>query len=220
MKGVLLTFEGIEGCGKSTQAQLVFDYLRKRGYRVFMSREPGGTFLGKKIRELVLNKSYEGITDITELFLYLADRAQHVDTAVKPHIEDGAVVICDRFIDSTFVYQGYGRGIEKDFIVKANKIATQKIMPDRTFIIDIDIYTGLKRSAHLEKEHAPKGTLDRIEAETELFHEHIREGFKSLAKKEPKRCVILDGSLELHDIYKSIIANVNMLLKRKKIFRF
>jgi len=157
MKGLLITFEGVEGCGKSTQAQLLFDCLRDRGYKVFMSREPGATTVGKKIRELLLNKEYEGISALTELFLYFADRAQHVQTVIRPHLEDGGIVICDRFADSTLVYQGCGREIDKDFIRKANQIATQRIVPDLTFIFDIDIATGLKRASSVAKEHAPAG---------------------------------------------------------------
>jgi len=217
MKGLLITFEGVEGCGKSTQAQLLFDCLRDRGYKVFMSREPGATTVGKKIRELLLNKEYEGISALTELFLYFADRAQHVQTVIRPHLEDGGIVICDRFADSTLVYQGCGREIDKDFIRKANQIATQRIVPDLTFIFDIDIATGLKRASSVAKEHAPAGSLDRIESEAAHFHEKIRSGFQQLAKKEKRRCRLMNGALPLHDLHKLVRGEVYGLFKRRKI---
>ncbi|HRZ87474.1 MAG TPA: dTMP kinase [bacterium] len=217
MKGLFITFEGVEGCGKSTQAQLLFDHLRERGYTVFITREPGGTMVGKKIRELVLHKEYDGITQEAELFLYLADRAQHVSTVIKPHLDDGGIVICDRFADSTLVYQGFGRGIDPVFIKKANLTATQKIVPDMTFIFDIDTATGLKRAAATEKEFAPKGSLDRIESAEAKFHDRIRSGFLQLAKKEPRRCRLMNGALPIKDLQRSVCGDVHALLKRRNI---
>jgi dTMP kinase len=217
MKGLLITFEGVEGCGKSTQAQLLFDSLRDRGYKVFITREPGGTAVGKKIRELVLNKEFDGMANVTELFLYLADRAQHVQTVIRPHLADGGIVVCDRFADSTLVYQGYGREIDKDFIRKANLIAAGRIVPDLTFVFDIDSATGLKRASATHKEQSPAGSLDRIESEAAHFHAKIRDGFKALAQKEKRRCRLMNGALPVHELQKMVRGEVFGLFKRRKI---
>jgi dTMP kinase len=183
-KGYFITFEGAEGSGKSTQIRNAVTFLKKKGRPVVMLREPGGTRISEAIRGVLLDKKLKEMSPITELLLYLAARAQIVHEKILPALKLGKVVICDRFEDSTRAYQGFGRKISLEAIEEASKLVRGDLKPDLTFVLDIDIAKGLKRG----------GRHDRIEREALSFHERVRRGFLALAKKEPRRMVVLDTS--------------------------
>ncbi len=194
-KGLFITFEGGDGCGKTTQINLLDKYLREKGYKTLLTREPGSKGLGEKIREILLN--YDGeVSSVCESFLFLADRAQNVDCLIKPAIEDGAIVICDRHIDSSVAYQGYGRGLDIDRIKKLNSIATSGLKPDLTIVLDVDVETSQKRVG-AEK--------DRMESAGMEFFERVRQGYLEIAKQEPDRVKIVDSTQSIEEIHKQIL---------------
>lgn len=180
---MFISFEGIDRSGKTTQASLLAQYLKERGYRVLKTLEPGGTELGKETKEILLSSSYSKMSKISELFLYLADRAEHVEKVIKPALSRGKVVISDRFADATLAYQGYGRGLNIDWIQELNRIVTQSILPVLTFLLDIDPSLARKRS----------GRKDRMEHENMDFHHRVRQGYLELARANPERIKIVKG---------------------------
>ncbi len=182
-RGYFITFEGAEGSGKSTQIRNAVAFLKKKGYSVMMLREPGGTRVSERIRRILLDKNLKEMAPVTELLLYLAARAQIVRETILPALKKGKVVVCDRFEDSTRAYQGFGRRIPLAAIQRASKLARGTLKPDLTFVLDIDIAKGLRRG----------GRHDRIEREALSFHERVRKGFLTLAKKEPRRMIVLDA---------------------------
>ena len=201
-KGLFITFEGIDGCGKTTQIELLKENLEEKGYTVLLTREPGAKGLGEKLREILLN--YDGeVSSNCESFLFLADRAQHIDTIIKPAIDKGVIVLCDRHTDSTVAYQGYGRQLDLEQIYQLNKIATNGITPDITFILDIDIDTSLQRIG--------KGR-DRMENSGREFFERVREGYIEISKQEPQRVKLLQGNSPIKDIQRKISDYVQGLL--------
>ena len=194
-KGLFITFEGADGCGKTTQMNLLAEYLKKENIPFILTREPGGKGLGEKVREILLN--YEGpVSDRCESFLFLADRAQNIDIIVNPAVEKGKIVLCDRHIDSTVAYQGYGRGLDIERINMLNDIATNGEKPDLTFVFDIDVETSMKRVG-TEK--------DRLESAGIEFHNRVRNGYLELAKQEPKRIKVLDATKSIEEIHKQVI---------------
>lgn len=201
-KGLFITFEGADGCGKTTQLELLRDYLTECGYDVILTREPGGKGLGEKIREILLNYNGE-VSDRCESFLFLADRAQNIDTIVKPAIAAGKVVICDRHSDSTVAYQGYGRGLDIDRINMLNSIATDSMKPDLTFVFDIDTETAMKRVGK---------NKDRMESAGIEFHKKVRSGYLELAKKDPQRIKVIDASDSIETIRQNVLNIVRKLL--------
>jgi dTMP kinase len=190
---MLITFEGIEGCGKSTQARLLKDHLDEFGVPAVFTREPGGTSIGAIIRRILLDAANSHLSPRAELFLYAADRAQHVDEVIAPALKSGKWVVCDRFFDATTVYQGYARDQDLSKVATINEMACSGIIPDITFLIDCDVKVSLERavSRHVEKDE--KGQ-DRFERETIAFHEAVREGYLLVARREPSRFVVVDGS--------------------------
>lgn len=199
-KGLFITFEGADGCGKTTQMELLAKYLKNNGKDVLLTREPGGKGLGEKVREILLN--YNGpVSDRCESFLFLADRAQNIDIIVNPAVSQGKIVLCDRHIDSTVAYQGYGRGLDIERINKLNDIATNGKKPDLTFVFDIDVETSMKR---VGKEK------DRMESAGIDFHNRVREGYLELAKQEPQRIKVLDATNTIEEIHSNV---VNILKK-------
>lgn len=183
-KGLFISFEGIDSSGKTTQISLLTDHLRRRGYEVVNTCEPGGTELGKLIKEALLSTSLDRINEISELFLYLADRREHVEKVIKPALRERKIVISDRFIDASIAYQGYGRGINISWIEELNRIASDGIYPDITFLLDISPFLVRGRT----------GKKDRIENERIEFHEKVRQGYLKLAETLPQRiCVIKAG---------------------------
>jgi dTMP kinase len=183
-KGYFITFEGAEGSGKSTQIRNAAAFLKKKGRSVVMLREPGGTRISEAIRRILLDKKLKEMDPVAELLLYLAARSQIVQEKILPALQKGRVVICDRFEDSTRAYQGFGRKIPLAAIEQASRLVRGNLKPDLTFVLDIDIAKGLKRG----------GRHDRIEREALSFHRRVRQGFLALAKKEPRRMVVLDTS--------------------------
>ncbi|MBN2017483.1 MAG: dTMP kinase [Candidatus Cloacimonetes bacterium] len=202
-KGLFITFEGIEGCGKSTQARFLTESLRTLGYEVLLTREPGGPRISEKIRKLLLNKEYTEMHRLTEVFLYMASRAQHTVEWIKPALEIGQIVICDRYYDSTYAYQGAAREIPEKEIEKINNIATTGLKPDVTYIIDVPVEIGLERLHNGTKAE----DIDRLESEDVAFHRRVREGYLKLVEKEPERVVIIDGTKNVEDIHKDIMFN-------------
>lgn len=194
-KGLFITFEGGDGCGKTTQIKLLDEYLRNKGYETLLTREPGSKGLGEKIREILLN--YDGdVSSVCESFLFLADRAQHIDCIIKPALEKGTIVLCDRHIDSTVAYQGYGRGLDINRINMLNNIATSGLKPDLTIVLDLDVETSQKRVG-TEK--------DRMESAGSEFFERVRKGFLEIAKQEPERVKVIDSTQSIEDIHKKVL---------------
>lgn len=195
MQGLFITFEGPDGCGKTTQMKLLAEYFEKKGKEVVLTREPGGKGLGEKVREILLN--YDGeVSDRCESFLFLADRAQNIDIIVNPAVKEGKIVLCDRHIDSTVAYQGYGRGLNIDRINMLNNLATNGEKPDLTLVFDVDVETSMKR---VGKEK------DRMESAGIDFHNRVRKGYLELAKQEPKRIKVLDATKSIEEIHKDVI---------------
>ncbi|MDP5017138.1 MAG: dTMP kinase [Dolichospermum sp.] len=188
MSGKFIVFEGVEGCGKTTQMQLCFQWLESLNISVVLTREPGGTELGKDLRALLLEKSpNRPIGEVTELLLYAADRAQHIEEELKPNLATGKFILCDRYIDSTIAYQGYGRGLNMSIINQLNQIATGGLASDLTIWLDVDVEVGLSRKRGQAK-------LDRIEQETIAFHRRVQQGYTELAASNPSRILRIDGS--------------------------
>ncbi len=194
-KGLFITFEGGDGCGKTTQIKLLDEYLRGKGYNTLLTREPGSKGLGVKLREILLN--YDGeVSPVCESFLFLADRAQHVDCIIKPALQEGVIVLCDRHTDSTVAYQGYGRGLDLEQIHRLNNIATSGLKPDLTIVLDVDVETSQKRVGS-EK--------DRMESAGVEFFERVRKGFLEIAKQEPNRVKVVDSTQSIEDIHNQIL---------------
>lgn len=209
MKGLFISFEGIEGTGKSTQSELLAEYLRGKGFSVTKTEEPGGTRISLKIRELLLSLESRGIDRLTELLLYNASRAQHTKEIIIPALERGNIVITDRFSDSTIAYQGYGRGIDLKLIDSLDIIATNRLRPDITILLDIDVKTGLRRNRETSKN-------DRFEQEEISFHEKVRKGFIKIAEKEPERINLLDCSDNIKAVHNKVIKIILPFLRKYK----
>lgn len=200
--GFFITFEGIEGCGKSTQLELLKAHLEKKGRAVLSVREPGGTLLGERVRSVLLNGTEEGIDPWAELFLYEACRAQLVARVIRPALAEGKVVLCDRFFDSTLAYQGFGRGLDAGKIEGLNALATGGLVPDLTFLVDCEEDVGLKRA--WARINASAGAReDRFEKEELAFHRRVREGFLAIAGAAP-RVKVIDGSREISTVHREI----------------
>ncbi len=195
---MLITFEGIDYSGKSTQAKLLVDRLEKHGKEVVFLREPGGTSISEKIRNILLDKKHLELKQITELFLFSAARTQLVNEVILPALQAGKVVVCDRFYDSTTAYQGYGRGINLDDIQAINRIATSGTKPHLTFFIDIEIDEIFKRQI------AAGLSADRMESSGRDFFERVRNGYWQLAEMESDRFIVVSGKLQIDEIHKEI----------------
>ena len=199
-QGIFITIEGPDGCGKSTQAEILVAYLKSKNIPVILTREPGGCSIGEEIREILLKPRNEQIlSDETELFLFAASRAQHVRETILPAISIGNVVIASRFIDATTAYQGYGRGLPIDSIRDVNELATGGLKPDLTIILDIDSEKGIHRARGVDEE-TPSGEVDRIEAESIAFHKRVRNGYLEIVKNEPERCVLIDSDRPISEV--------------------
>jgi len=200
---VFITFEGIEGCGKSTQLARLAEALRSHGRRVTVTREPGGTRVGERIRGLLVDAATPELAPVTELLLYLADRAQHVREIIAPALADGQVVLCDRFSDSTIAYQGYGRGGDVAAIRRLDEMARGECRPNLTFLLDCPVALGLERA---RRRAGAIARQDPLEREPEAFHERVQAGFTALAHAEPQRFVIVDTRLPMQDTAARILA--------------
>ena len=205
--GFFITFEGVEGCGKTTQIKQLSDCLTKAGYHVLLTREPGGCPISDKIRSILLDAENYGMQSLTELLLYSAARAQHVAEVIRPALESGAVVLCDRFTDATVAYQHNGRGIERDTINILNTLACQSLRPDLTVLIDCDAAIGLSRAkSRIEAANGPRE--ERFELEKLSFHQRVRDGYLQLAAVEPGRFLTINASGTIGEISESITARV------------
>lgn len=197
-KGLFVSFEGGEGAGKSTQIARLTETLLERSLSVLVTRQPGGTDYGRRIRELILTPhASEQLSSRAELFLYLADRAHHVDTVIRPALEAGQIVLCDRYTDSTLAYQGYGRQLDIDRLRALNDEATQNLKPDLSFWLDLDPEMGRQRAG-------ARGELDRLEAEAQSFHERVRAGYRELARMEPERWRYIDAAAPVDAVSQAI----------------
>jgi dTMP kinase len=199
MKGVFITFEGSEGCGKSTQAKMLYEYLRGLGRKVVFIREPGGSAIGEKIRAILLDKKNDGMSASCELLLYMAARAQVVAEVIKPLLDKGTIVICDRFLDSTVAYQGYGLGVDIKVIKRIGAYATQGVTPDLTILLEVALKKGLAHRA---------GIQDRIEQRPLRYHRAVRKGYQTMAAREPRRITIIKVASEKSITQRAIRAAV------------
>ena len=195
---LFITFEGADGCGKTTQIELLNKYLQEKGFKTLVTREPGAKGLGEKLREILLN--YDGeVSPNCESFLFLADRAQHVDCVIKPALKKGIIVLCDRHTDSTVAYQGYGRQLDIEQIKKLNEIAVNGLKPNLTIVFDIDIETSMQRVGK---------TKDRMESAGSEFFNRVRNGYLAIAKEEPNRVKIINSADTIENIHKQVVGLV------------
>ncbi|HUU27477.1 MAG TPA: dTMP kinase [archaeon] len=198
-KGKFFSIEGCEGAGKSTQAKLLAESLASEGYEVLLTREPGGTAIGEKIREILLDRNHPELNPHVELLLYLASRSQLVSEVIKPALEAGKLVITDRFHHSTLAYQGGARSLDLDLVRRMNDFATGGILPDITFLLDLPPEVGMRRKGARKE-------VDRMEGEGKIFHEKVRQAFLKLAGKEPNRILVLDA--------RKPVAELSLAIKR------
>jgi dTMP kinase len=201
---LFITFEGIEGCGKTTQIGYLTSYLERTHRPFLLTREPGGTEVGEKIRQILLSSENAGIEPMAELFLYAAARVQHIRQVILPALQAGKIVLCDRFADATLAYQGYGRGLDREWIEKIHSRTMDKVTPDLTFLLDLPVEEGLQRAFKRMEKHASKE--DRFEKEALDFHRRVREGYLVLAEGEPERIIILDGMKDEQTLHREIIS--------------
>ena len=207
-----ITFEGIEGCGKTTQIRLADAWLRERGIPVVATAEPGGTPLGRKIREILLNRGSCAIGAEAELLLFAAARAQHVRETILPALEAGRWVLCDRFSDATAAYQGFGRGLDAVFIRTLNDFSALSLKPDLTLLFDLPVEAGLARAKKRTAGIRPEAAEDRFEQEEKAFHGKVREGYLNLAAEEPERFRIIDGAASVEKAQCEVCRHLTALL--------
>lgn len=201
---MFITLEGTEASGKSTHLRLLADELSRLSYPVFTTREPGGSPVGDQIRNILLHG--EALDATAELMLFLADRAQHVSQVIRPHLENGDIVLCDRYADSTVCYQGYGRGLDIVFLRSLNRFVTKDLQPDLTLVFDLPIEIALTRRKREEG--------DRIDCEEVSFHQRVREGFLKEVAREPERFRVIDASTSIEAVFKDVLAIVLPILER------
>ena len=207
---MFITFEGGEGSGKTTQVAILARHLAGRGYDVVQTREPGGTTLGEAIRALLFDERYRRMDARAEIFLYLASRAQHVAEKIRPALAAGKIVLCDRFTDATLVYQGCGRGLSPDAIVPLLDFAAAGAIPDATFLLDLDVSVGFSRLSR-------RGDINRFDRETVAFHETIRQGYLTLARRQPERIRVIPADTDIDTVAKEIRAHADRLIPRRSL---
>jgi len=213
---MFVTFEGIEGCGKTTQIERFADTLKRRGIPLVTTFEPGGTRIGNDIRRILLDARNEDLTPLTELILYAADRAQHIEEVIKPALNRGKWVICDRFVDATLAYQGVARAQDLRLIQILNEKTTRGICPDMTFLLDCPVEIGLERATKRNEAPSHQGQ-DRFERETLNFHSKVRKGYLDLASEDKERFVIIDASLSEDEMEKEIFEHIEPHLRRGSV---
>ena len=204
-QGLFITFEGTDGCGKTTQLNMAAEWLKEQGYKVVTTREPGALEIGQKIRDILLH--YDGfVSDRCEMFLFLADRAQHVETFIKPALEEGTIVLCDRHVDSTIAYQGYGRGQDIELLTNLNEIAVNGLIPDVTLYFDVSPEVAQQRVGE-EK--------DRMEAEDDTFHRQVRQGYLLLQRENPERIKLINANNSIESVFENTKNIIMKLLQEK-----
>lgn len=201
MEGIFITMEGPDGSGKTTQIDLLKKYLETKGYDIIITREPGGTAISEAIREIILNPEFEEMSYMTELLLYASARAQLVNQVIKPALEAGKAVICDRFVESSAVYQGIGRGLGVETVYEVNSYALGDVKPKLTIFMDLDAEEGIKRKKN-------QSELDRMEKEDLSFHKRVVEGYRQLAQLYPERIVPINATLSIDEIHSMIVEEV------------
>lgn len=201
---MFITFEGIEGCGKTTQARLLVEKLHELNIPALLTREPGGTRIGDHIRKILLNPENTDITPLTELLLYEASRAQHVAQVIRPNVQNGIHVFCDRYGDASVAYQGFGRNLTPQLVKDANRLATGGLQPDLSLLIDVDPERGLSRARARNLAFEFARAEGRFEEEDIIFHRKVREGYLTLQREEPERFRLVDGNGEIQDVQRQI----------------
>jgi len=208
MKGLFITFEGPDGSGKTTQIRMLKDYLENKGFEVILTREPGGTELGEDIRKILLDVKHKDMDAKAEMLLYAAARAQHVSKLIKPALLQGKIVLCDRFVDSSYAYQGVGRGLGIKLVEQVNEIALSGTYPDLTIFLDIEPEIGLARSASSKK------IPDRLESEKLGFHKKVREGFLKICEQNKNRVKETDAGISIEQVFQTVSEHVNSLIRQ------
>lgn len=208
MSGLFITLEGTDGSGKTTQINRLKEYFSERGYRVVCTREPGGTPIGEKIREIIIDKNNSEMANITEALLYAAARAQLVNEVIEPVLKDGGVVISDRFLDSSLVYQGFARGMGENFIKNINRACVNSLEPDITFLLKLKPEDSIARKSK-------QAELDRLEAEKANFHQRVFDGYISLARRNKERIKIIDALKTEEDIHNEILKHIESFMKKR-----
>ena len=196
---LLITFEGGEGSGKTTQSQILYNTLKEKGFEVIKTREPGGTKFAETIREILVQGESNKINNISELLLFAAARADHVQKVIKECLKDNKIVICDRFTDSTLAYQGYAGNLDLDLVKEVNRISIGEISPDLTFVFDIDPTLGIERALGGNNKET------RFEEKDIMYHKKIRDGYMDIARDNPDRCVVINGTIDIEQISKKIL---------------
>jgi dTMP kinase len=207
MSGLFIVFDGIDGCGKSTQLDLAADRLTNTGYTVVKTREPGGTEISEKIRAIILSSENSAMVDECELLLYAAARAQHVREKIVPALKQGAIVLCDRFESATFAYQGYGRKIALPLLETSNDIAAGGVRPDLTFIFDVSVDTAFARLSAMKK------SRDRLEASSREFYSRVAEGYRTIALQHPETMVLLDATLSVEELGEKLYRKISKVIQ-------
>jgi dTMP kinase len=210
---LFITFEGIEGSGKTTQIQLLKGYLERRGYRCRITREPGGCRIGDKIRDILMDINNESLTPFSELYLIMANRAQHVMEVIETALKNQSILICDRFHDATVAYQGFARGMALDLIEKLNQTVTKGLKPDLTILLDCPVEVGLERARGRMEAGDLLWKEGRFEGERGDFHQKVRDAYLAIAKAEPRRIKVVDGLRDEHTVEREIRQFVNPFLK-------
>lgn len=213
MNGFFITFEGIEGCGKTTQIRLLAERLKEQGRELLLTREPGGTEIGERIRSVLLDSAHRDMSPVTELLLYGAARNQHVREVIRPALERGAVVLCDRYADATTAYQGAARRIDARTIDEVHRVATEGLWPALTLLLDMPAPVGLARAQDRNLFENLTGREDRFEREELAFHERVREGYLAIARREPGRVVVIDADRSIGEIQAEIASVVERAIE-------
>jgi dTMP kinase len=203
---LFITFEGPEGCGKTTQLHLLVPYLRERGFRVLTTREPGGTVVGDRIRDILLDPAYVEMHPSSEFLLFSAARAQHVTQVIRPYLETGGIVLCDRFADSSLAYQGYGHRQDLEVLRLISRFATGGLIPDVTLYLDIPVEVGLWR-----KLDGDRDAWDRMEQNEIAFHQRVRAGYRAMAAQEPDRWIVVDATRGVKEVQAAIRQQIQEL---------
>lgn len=213
---MLITLEGIEGSGKSTQMKRIAAHLKNKGRRCVLTREPGDTAIGKKIRAILLDPENGALTSLSELFLYAADRAQHLGERVLPSLAAGDIVVSDRFFDATTAYQGHARGLDLAVIEKIHDMVLKGLRPDVTLLLDLPPEVGLRRALSAIEAGDRTVSESRFEQEAMAFHEKVRKGYLALAAAEPNRFVVIDATASVDEVTEEILATIDARLTRNR----
>ena len=212
MKGHFITFEGIEGCGKTTQIKLLAEALRKGGHETVLTREPGGTTIGERVRSVLLDSAHQSMAPIAELLLYAAARNQHVEEVILPALNAGKTVLCDRYADATTAYQGAARDIDPKILSDVHAIATEGLWPELTVLLDLPAEAGLARALDRNRKDEDAAKEDRFEREALEFHERVRSGYLAIAKSEPTRFAVIDASVGIEELHTRVLSAVEKFL--------